>query len=96
MLPPAFFAGTPAPTADWSVPGLDIDDKPLLRHRGYMLDVARHFFDKNEVKRIIDVLALYKMNRLHWHLTDDQGWRIRDSRISPSSPRWAVVAPVRL
>ena len=41
-----------------------------------MLDVARHFFDKTEVKRIIDMLALYKMNRLHWHLTDDQGWRI--------------------
>jgi glycosyl hydrolase family 20, domain 2 len=76
LLPPAFFAGTPAPTADWSVPGLDINDKPLLRHRGYMLDVARHFFDKTEVKRIIDILALYKMNRLHWHLTDDQGWRI--------------------
>ena len=76
LLPPAFFAGTPAPTADWSVPGLDINDKPLLRHRGYMLDVARHFFDKTEVKRIIDMLALYKMNRLHWHLTDDQGWRI--------------------
>ena len=76
LLPPAFFAGTPAPTADWNVPGLDISDKPLLRHRGYMLDIARHFFDKNEVKRIIDMLALYKMNRLHWHLTDDQGWRI--------------------
>ena len=76
LLPPAFFAGTPAPAADWTVPGLAINDKPLLRHRGYMLDIARHFFDKTEVKRIIDMLALYKMNRLHWHLTDDQGWRI--------------------
>lgn len=91
LLPPAFFAGTPAPTADWSVPGLDIDDKPLLRHRGYMLDIARHFFDKNEVKRIIDVLALYKMNRLHWHLTDDQGWRIE----IPEYPKLTTVGSRR-
>ena len=91
LLPPAFFAGTPAPTADWNVPGLDINDKPLLRHRGYMLDIARHFFDKTEVKRIIDMLALYKMNRLHWHLTDDQGWRIE----IPEYPKLTTVGSRR-
>ena len=60
----------------WTLPVLDIKDKPLLSYRGYMLDIARHFFDKTEVKRILDIMSFYKMNRLHWHLTDDQGWRI--------------------
>ena len=61
---------------DWNLPVLSIKDKPLLSYRGYMLDIARHFFDKTEVKRILDIMSFYKMNRLHWHLTDDQGWRI--------------------
>ena len=61
---------------DWNLPVLSIKDKPLLSYRGYMLDIARHFFDKDEVKRILDIMSFYKMNRLHWHLTDDQGWRI--------------------
>lgn len=76
LLPPALLAGTHNAYANWSLPQLAIQDQPLLTHRGYMLDIARHFFDKNEVKRILDIMALYKMNRLHWHLTDDQGWRI--------------------
>ena len=41
-----------------------------------MLDVSRHFYSKDEVKELLDVMALYKMNKFHWHLTDDQGWRI--------------------
>ena len=51
-----------------------------LLYRGLMLDVARHFFSKEEVEKIIDLMAFHKLNRLHWHLTDDQGWRIEIKR----------------
>jgi len=53
-----------------------ISDTPVFKYRGVHLDVCRHFFSKDFVKRYIDLLALYKMNTFHWHLTDDQGWRI--------------------
>lgn len=56
--------------------GVEIKDKPLLGHRGAMLDVGRHFFTVAEVKRFIDIIALHKINTFHWHLTEDQGWRI--------------------
>jgi len=59
-----------------SVPAARITDAPRFGWRGAMLDVARHFFSPAEVKRYVDLLALYKINRLHLHLTDDQGWRI--------------------
>ena len=59
-----------------SVPFATIVDRPRFAWRGAMLDVARHFFGVDEVKRYIDLLALYKLNRLHLHLSDDQGWRI--------------------
>jgi hexosaminidase len=59
-----------------SVPAARITDAPRFAWRGAMLDVARHFFSPAEVKRYVDLLALYKINRLHLHLTDDQGWRI--------------------
>ncbi|MFH1538124.1 MAG: beta-N-acetylhexosaminidase, partial [bacterium] len=62
--------------ADWSVPCVEITDRPRFGWRGLMLDVARHFQTKEEVLKIIDVMALYKFNRLHLHLTDDQGWRL--------------------
>jgi hexosaminidase len=60
----------------WKIPAVVIRDYPRFGWRGVMLDVARHFFKVDEVKRIIDLMALYKMNRFHLHLTDDQGWRI--------------------
>jgi hexosaminidase len=60
----------------WGIPALTIRDVPRFAWRGAMLDVARHFFTVNEVKQYIDILAMYKMNVLHLHLTDDQGWRI--------------------
>ncbi|HEX7940756.1 MAG TPA: beta-N-acetylhexosaminidase [Gemmatimonadaceae bacterium] len=63
--------------AQWTVPAGQITDRPRFEYRGAMLDVARHFFTPNEVKEFIDVLALYKMNMLHLHLADDQGWRIQ-------------------
>jgi hexosaminidase len=59
-----------------TIPGLKINDKPRYAYRGMMLDVARHFFPPDFVKKYIDYLALHKMNYLHWHLTEDQGWRI--------------------
>lgn len=58
------------------LPAVGIDDRPALAYRGLMLDVARHFFTVDEVKRTLDLMAMHKMNVFHWHLTDDQGWRI--------------------
>ena len=59
-----------------SVPYLTINDYPRFQYRGMHLDVARHFFPVSTIKKYLDYLALYKMNVFHWHLTDDQGWRI--------------------
>ena len=58
------------------IPSCEILDKPRFHHRGLHLDVARHFFDKNELMRLIELMSFYKLNVLHLHLTDDQGWRI--------------------
>lgn len=66
----------------WTVPAAAISDRPRFAWRGAMLDVARHFFSVDEVKRYVDALALYKLNVLHLHLSDDQGWRI-DIRSRP-------------
>lgn len=60
----------------WVIPSGVIKDEPAFPYRGSMLDVARHFFSVKDVKKYLDVLAYYKMNHLHLHLTDDQGWRI--------------------
>ena len=64
------------PGAPWSVPAVTIEDAPRFGWRGLMLDVSRHFFTKEQVKQYIDEMVKYKFNVLHWHLTDDQGWRI--------------------
>ncbi|HAO06093.1 MAG TPA: beta-N-acetylhexosaminidase [Chryseobacterium sp.] len=58
------------------IPALEIQDSPKFQWRGMHLDVSRHFFTVEEVKQYIDYLAMYKLNTFHWHLTDDQGWRI--------------------
>ena len=60
----------------WSIPVVTIEDQPRFGWRGLMLDVSRHFFTKEQVKQYIDEMVKYKFNVLHWHLTDDQGWRI--------------------
>ncbi|MDR2087368.1 MAG: beta-N-acetylhexosaminidase [Dysgonamonadaceae bacterium] len=60
----------------WRIPCVEIEDAPRFAYRGLMLDVARHFHSKEFVMKFIDMLAYHKMNRFHWHLTDDQGWRI--------------------
>lgn len=81
LLGPAIDAPASSGRADaWHIPCLSIDDRPRLSWRGFMLDVARHFFEKEIIKQILDVMALLKMNVFHWHLTDDQGWRIEIKR----------------
>ncbi|WP_411170063.1 family 20 glycosylhydrolase [Clostridium sp. MB05] len=76
LFPPEIDKGTKVTNVEWSVPVSIIDDKPEYEHRGLMIDVARHFFTVDEIKRQIDLAAQYKINRVHLHLTDDQGWRI--------------------
>lgn len=63
-------------SSGFSIPCVTIEDFPRFKWRGFMLDEARHFFGKEVVKKILDIMALLKLNTLHWHLTDDQGWRV--------------------
>ena len=72
LLPRAAFSGADAV----EIPCVAIEDGPCLAYRGLMLDVARHFFTVEEVKRTLDLMAMHKLNVFHWHLTDDQGWRV--------------------
>ena len=76
LLPESLLENQVSPLTAIGVPGCDIEDYPEFAYRGAMLDVARHFFSVDDVKRYIDLIASYKMNTLHLHLTDDQGWRI--------------------
>jgi len=76
LLPPAIFSSTHKPGIEWRVPVARIEDRPRFQWRGAMLDVSRHFMPKEFVLHFIDLLAVHKLNRFHWHLTDDQGWRI--------------------
>ncbi|MFZ5519010.1 MAG: family 20 glycosylhydrolase [Candidatus Zhuqueibacterota bacterium] len=77
LLPPEIErADSVASTIDWIIPCVHISDAPRFTWRGMLLDCGRHFMTKDFVKRTIDLLAYYKMNRFHWHLTEDQGWRI--------------------
>ena len=76
IMPSAIYAKTLQTNVQWNVPFVSIIDKPRFGWRGMMLDVSRHFFSKADVKVFIDDMARYKYNRFHWHLTDDQGWRI--------------------
>lgn len=76
LLPAQVESPSPINSVAWAVPAVSIIDEPLYPYRGMHLDVSRHFFSVDFVKRYIDILAFHKMNRFHWHLTDDQGWRI--------------------
>ena len=76
LLPAAIYSNTLQANTNWTIPYVSIVDKPRFGWRGLMLDVSRHFFTKAEVLTFIDDMARYKFNRFHWHLTDDQGWRI--------------------
>ncbi len=76
LLPPEFASGAPQPGVTWAIPATTITDAPNFGWRGFMLDVSRHFFTVDQVKDVLDQISAQKMNRFHWHLTDDQGWRI--------------------
>lgn len=76
LLPPQIETSQAATDISWSIPCVKVEDKPRFLWRGVHLDVGRHFFTKDDVKKYIDYLAMYKMNTFHWHLTEDQGWRI--------------------
>src|SRR5687767_3633330 len=76
LLPPEIFREARVDSARWVIPALHIVDRPRFTWRGAHLDVGRHFMPKEFVKKYIDLLALQKMNSFHWHLTEDQGWRI--------------------
>ena len=75
MLPAAIYGDKKA-RADWTLPCCTILDQPRFAYRGMHLDCSRHFWSVEETKKYIDVMTAYKLNRFHWHLTDDQGWRI--------------------
>ena len=90
MLPVEIYAETPA-SADWTIPCVKINDAPRFGYRGLHLDESRHFFGMEEVKRYLDIMEVHKLNTLHWHLTDDQGWRIEIKKY----PRLTEVGSVR-
>jgi hexosaminidase len=80
VLPDAAYRSVPLPGTRWIVPGGEVLDEPALSWRGGMIDVSRHFLPKHELLRYVDLFALHKLNRMHLHLTDDQGWRIESRR----------------
>lgn len=76
LLPPESLADGPVEGMEWVAPCGHVEDAPRFEWRGGMIDVARHFFDVEVIERQVDLYAFHKLNRLHLHLTDDQGWRI--------------------
>lgn len=77
ILPANVMAGVADATVTaYTLPVVSITDAPRFSYRGFMLDVSRHFFTVDEVKKMLDVMSYYKLNKFHWHITDDQGWRV--------------------
>lgn len=76
MLPASIYGTIRVPSDNWALPCCEIKDAPRFGYRGVMIDEGRHFFGKDEIFRVLDIMSVYKLNRLHWHLTEDQGWRI--------------------
>ena len=76
LLPAEIESSQPVTDIAWSAPCVAVKDEPRFGYRGLLLDPCRHFMTVEEVKKTLDVIALFKINRMHWHLTDDQGWRI--------------------
>lgn len=83
LMPVSFFGTTPQPDLIFAVPAVEINDFPAFKWRGYLLDASRHFFPKEQVFRVLDFMAELKLNKFHWHLTDDQGWRL-ESKLYPN------------
>ncbi len=107
LLPAELFGNTIINKVNWNIPCLLIKDKPRYPYRGMHLDVSRHFFPKEFIKKYLDLMAMYKLNYFHWHLTDDNGWRIeikkyplltkisawRVNRENQSWDKWSPVLP---
>ncbi|MBS1681034.1 MAG: family 20 glycosylhydrolase [Bacteroidetes bacterium] len=103
LLPKEIESKDPVKNFSWSAPCVRITDYPRFAWRGLMLDVSRHFFTKDQVKQFIDEMVRYKYNRFHWHLTDDEGWRIEIKSLPkltqvgawrvPRVGRWAEFSP---
>jgi hexosaminidase len=91
LLPPQVFSRSRLSEASWLIPAVEILDEPRFAWRGLLLDVARHFYSKEQVKQILDLMALHKLNRFQVHLTDDQGWRVEIKKY----PRLTEVAAWR-
>lgn len=92
MLPANVMAGVKdRNVTSYTLPLVQITDEPRFGYRGFMLDVARHFFDVDEVKRVMDMMACYKMNKLHLHLSDDQGFRVEITKY----PRLNTIGSIR-
>ena len=91
MLPAEVFGKETAADKSWTLPYVAIKDAPRFAYRGLHMDVSRHFFDVDEVKRYLDIMEVHKLNTLHWHLTDDQGWRLEIKKY----PRLTEVGAVR-
>ena len=91
MLPVEVFGKVAAADKEWTLPCVKINDAPRFGYRGLHMDVSRHFFDMDEVKRYLDIMEVHKLNTLHWHITDDQGWRLEIKKY----PRLTEVGAVR-
>ncbi len=76
LLPVEIESNNQVKNINWWIPNISISDNPRFEWRGFMLDVSRHFFPKEYIIELIDYLSLHKVNTFHWHLVDDQGWRI--------------------
>ena len=91
LFPPETYGAEARPGVAWEAPSVRIEDAPSLRWRGLMLDVSCHFFSADDVCRFVELLAQHRMNVFHWHLTDDQGWRVEIRKY----PRLTEVGSVR-
>ena len=76
LMPVQIYGDTTAEGINWAVPCCTISDAPRFGYRGLLIDEARHFFGMEAIKDVLDVMEIHKLNTLHWHLTDDQGWRV--------------------
>ena len=91
LLPVEIFGNVPAPKASWTMQSVYVNDAPRFAYRGMHLDECRHFFGIEEVKRYLDIMEVHKLNKFHWHLTEDQGWRIEIKKY----PRLTEVGSIR-
>lgn len=91
LLPAEVYGKTPVKGLKWSIPSIVIKDTPRFGYRGMHLDCSRHFWTVEETKKYLDIMAVYKLNTFHWHLTDDQGWRVEIKKY----PRLTEVGALR-